>query len=377
LTTLIQSQSAFDELLAAIGADPIIAVDTEAASFHRYLDRIYLVQISSRGITAVVDPLAITDLGGLGAILADPAREIIFHDADYDLRILNRDYGFTATHLFDTRIAAQLLNEPGVGLAALLEKYLRVRLDKKFQRADWSIRPLSAGMLDYAAADTHYLPALRDLLREKLEQAGRWSWAVEEFRLLEEVRWTTPGPAAEAYLRMKGAKTLKGRALLVLRDLYAWRESVARELDRATFRVMSNEVLLAMAETPPTTLAEIRAIKGVSVDLVTRRGADILGAIRRGQETPASEIPVFERTRRPSRDPEFDAALDRLKLARNEAAVRLGLAPGVLCPNGALEAVARARPTSQDEVAALPGFRRWQAVAIGAELVQALTAPGK
>ena len=118
-------------------------------------------------------------------MLADPAVEIVFHDADYDLRLLDREYGFRANNLFDTRIAAQLLNEPGVGLAALLEKYLGVRLDKRFQRADWSARPLSAEMLAYAASDTRHLPELRDILRPQLEARGRLDWAEEEFGLLD------------------------------------------------------------------------------------------------------------------------------------------------------------------------------------------------
>jgi ribonuclease D len=124
-----------------------------------------------------VDPLAITDLSLVGEILADPQIEVVFHDADYDLRLLAHEYGFRGANLFDTRIAAQLLNEPGVGLAALLEKYLGVRLDKRYQRADWSARPLTPEMLDYAAADTRHLPELRDLLREQLVQRGRWQRA--------------------------------------------------------------------------------------------------------------------------------------------------------------------------------------------------------
>ena len=201
---------AFDALIGGFQHEPLLAADTEAASFHRYRDRIYLIQLSSRSETAVVDPLAVHELGGLGTLLSNPKIEIIFHDADYDLRILDRDYGFRAVNLFDTRIAAQLLNEPGIGLAALLEKYVGVKLDKRFQRADWSVRPLKPGMLQYAADDTRFLPLLRDLLKEKLIAADRWSWAQEEFELLEGVRWNTAGPPEEAYLRMKGARSLKG-----------------------------------------------------------------------------------------------------------------------------------------------------------------------
>ena len=217
----ILTAPAFDALIGRLQHEPLLAVDTEAASFHRYRDRIYLIQLSSRSETAVVDPLAVDNLSGLGTLLSNPSAEIIFHDADYDLRILDRDYGFHAVNLFDTRIAAQLLNEPGIGLAALLEKYVGVKLDKRFQRADWSVRPLKPGMLQYAADDTRFLPVLRDMLKERLVAADRWSWAKEEFELLEGVRWNAGGPPEEAYLRMKGARSLKGRQLAVLRSLFA------------------------------------------------------------------------------------------------------------------------------------------------------------
>ena len=122
---MIQSQAELEALFARLRGVPLLAVDTEAASFHRFTDRVYLLQISSREETAVVDPLAVENLAPLGRVLADPAVETVFHDADYDLRLLDREYGYHASSLFDTRIAAQLLNEPGVGLAALLEKFER------------------------------------------------------------------------------------------------------------------------------------------------------------------------------------------------------------------------------------------------------------
>src|SRR6185295_19621316 len=176
---------------------------------------------------------AVESLAPLSLVLADPEVEIVFHDADYDLRLLDREYGFRATGVFDTRIAAQLLNEPGVGLAALLEKYLGVRLDKRFQRADWSARPLSAPMLTYAASDTRHLPELRDILKAQLEAKGRLGWAMEEFALLDDIRGTQTD-AEPGYLRIKGAKTLKGRQLAVLQELFAWRDGVAQRSDRAT-----------------------------------------------------------------------------------------------------------------------------------------------
>jgi ribonuclease D len=352
-----------------IRAEPLVAVDTEAASFHRYHDRIYLIQISTRSRTAVLDPLAVSDLAALGEILAQPGTETLFHDADYDLRILDRDYGFRARHVFDTRIAAQLLNEPGIGLAALLEKYFGVRLDKKYQRADWSRRPLTPEMLAYAASDTRYLPALRDVLKEQLAARGRWSWAEEEFGLLEQVRWTDPGPPAEAFLRIKGARTLKGRSLAVLRELYDWREEVARNLDRATFRVMGNETLMALAERQPHDRAGLQGIPGLSSEGVARRGEELLAAVARGLAANPDSLPVIERGRRPPRDPEFDALVERLKEARNAAALRLDLATGVLCPNATLEGIARIRAQSPEALLTVPGIRRWQVEVLGGEFL--------
>jgi ribonuclease D len=372
---VIRTGAELAALAGRLRSEPLLAVDTEAASFHRYLDRVYLLQISSREETAVVDPLATEGLGPIGELLADPAIEIVFHDADYDLRLLHREYGYTAKNLFDTRIAAQLLNEPGVGLAALLEKYLDVRLDKRFQRADWSARPLSPEMLDYAASDTRYLPRLRDILRQRLEERGRLAWGQEEFALLEDIRPTPADQAEPGWLRLKGAKALRGRELAILRELWEWREAAARRADRATFRILNNEPMLAMAKNAPTELAALKAIPGVSSDQAERRGRDLLAAIRRGLELPEGDLPRLTRPPRRVPDLAYEERLERLKAARNQLAQEYDLAPGVVCPNGTLEAIARLDPKSAAELGSVTELRRWQLREFGEELLQALQGP--
>jgi ribonuclease D len=153
----LDTSSTVDTFFASIASSRILALDTEGASFHRFVDRIYLLQLSTREQTAIIDPLPVGKPAGLGRLLEDPGVEIVFHDADYDLRLLHQDYGWHTRHIFDTRVAAQLLGIRAFGLAALLEKYFGVKLDKKHQRADWSMRPLTQGMLDYAAQDTIHL----------------------------------------------------------------------------------------------------------------------------------------------------------------------------------------------------------------------------
>ena len=372
--SLVASAAELERALTELSREPLLAVDTEAASFHRYYDRVYLVQLSSRSRTVIIDPLAVGELGRLGAILADADVEVVFHDADYDLRLLDQQYGFRARRIFDTRIAAQLLNEPGIGLAALLEKYLAISLDKRFQRADWSIRPLSRDMLRYAADDTRHLPALRDILRDRLTSLGRLSWAEEEFSLLEEVRWGSSDGEEPGYLRVKGAKLLRGRSLAALRELYQWRDETAARADRAAFRIINTEPLLEIAKTLPTDVTALRAIRGVGQDLVERRGRDILAAVRRALELPEQELPRIERGTRRVADPAFDARVEQLKAKRNELAIRLNLAPGVLCPNATLEAIARAVPRSLEELRAIPGVRRWQVETVGQDLLAAMSA---
>jgi ribonuclease D len=372
---LIQSQDELAGLFERLRAEPLLAVDTEAASFHRYRDRVYLLQLSSRQETAVVDPLAVTSLAPLGAVLADPNIEIVFHDADYDLRLLAHEYGFGGANLFDTRIAAQLLNEPGVGLAALLEKYLGVRLDKRYQRADWSARPLTSEMLEYAAADTRHLPVLRDLLRDRLRERGRLEWAEEEFELLTTARRSVLEPSEPGYLRIKGAKALNGRAQAVLRELFQWREELARRTDKAAFRILNNEPMVFMAKAPPTELAALKAIKGIGQEQADRRGKEILAAVQRGLEIPDRDLPRMERPLRRQPDAAYEARLERLKSARNALATQYNLAPGVLCPNGVLEAIARVNPTTLEQMAEIRELRRWQLREMGGALLAAVHQP--
>ena len=360
-----------EKFTAGIAGVAEIALDTEGASFHRFVDRIYLLQMSTRDRHAVIDPLPIGRPAGLGALLESPDVEVVFHDADYDLRLLQQDYGWKIKHIFDTRIAAQLLGYTAFGLAALLERFFGVKLDKKHQRADWSMRPLSADMLDYAAQDTRFLLELKDMMSAELEQMGRMPWAREEFGLLEGTRWADEEPGM-AFLRLKGARDLTRRELAVLRELVPWRDIVAGQLDRATFRVLGNEQLLAIARAQPSSRDALGKIKGMPRGILEQRGSELLDGVKRALAVPESELPKFARAARWDRDPEFDARVSALKAARDEAAKRLALDPGVLCSRDRMEAVARRNPASAQEVGEVTELRRWQVDVLAEAFVMAL-----
>lgn len=370
--TYIDTPEGLRAMVARLRDLPLVAADTEAAGYHRYFDRLSLVQLSSRDEHFLVDPQAVTDLLPLAELFEDPLIETIFHDADYDLRILDRDAGLRVIGLFDTQIAAAFLGERSLGLGSIVEKYLGLKLPKEFQRADWGERPLSEGMKQYAATDTAHLPELRDRLVEALEKRGRMEWAREEFTRREQTRWTEPEEGREAFLKMKGARDLTSRGLAILRELYEWREGVAKERDQATFRVLGNQALLEMSASPPDSERELSKYTGLSEGMAQRRGREIMAAVRRGQEVPDGSLPRFPPAKRWDRDPDFDARVDALKNARNRQAEVLDLDGGFLMSRALLEEVARARPNSEAELAAVSGVRRWQVEALGPQLLRVL-----
>lgn len=357
-----------------IGASPLFAADTEAAGFHRFRDRICLLQLSTREETFVVDTLALDDLAPLRESFADPAVEVVFHDAEYDLRLLSRDLGIRVRGLFDTKVAAQFVGEPAIGLAKLLERHLGIHLDKKYQRADWAQRPLAPPLLEYAAMDTRHLPALRDILRDALEAMGRLHWAEEEFRIHEATEPAAAEPSGdEAYLRLKGIRDLHPRQRAALRELYAWREELGRERDVAPFRIASNEALVELARHMPDSVPAARAIPTVPRTLIGRHGPELVACIRRAKAIPESELPVRpEPTGRRAPDPEFESLVDRLREARDEAARATGLDRGFLLPRHQLEQIAREKPTSLAALAEVQGMRRWQVEAAGELVLEAL-----
>jgi ribonuclease D len=374
---LIDTIADLEKLAEQLAGEPLIAADTEAAGYHRYLDTICLLQLSTRDRTWLVDTVALGSLNPLADAFEDPGVEVIFHDADYDLRLLDRDFGIQVGGLFDTKIAARFLGERSFGLASLLGGALGIQMEKKHQRADWAKRPLSQELLDYAAMDTKYLPQLRDRLRDRLVEMGRLHWAEEEFRISEQTRWTPPENDDDGFLRLKGARDLDRRGLAALRELYQWRETVARERDAAPFRVLSNEILIETARHQPADADALRSVPRLAAANARRWGDALLTAVDRARSLPEDALPERPRSqRRAQRDPEFDVVVERLKAARDAAADRLSLESGFLMPRAQLEEIARRQPATEAELGAIDGIRRWQVEAAGQALIQALERNG-
>lgn len=358
-----------------------IALDCEAAGFHRYSDRLCLVQLTTERATYLIDPLAFDASEVLRPPLEDPNLTVVMHGADFDLRLLSRDLRIRLHGLFDTQIAAQLLGEETLGLAGLLESRFGMRLSKKFQRADWAERPLSDGMLEYAADDTRHLMRLADWLTAELAEARRLGWAKEECRALEAAAGELPKDEEpeDPILRIKGARHLSARQITALREALAWRDEIARARDRALFRVIAEGPLIDAVAAQPRTVSDLVAIKGFPQRLAEEEGAGLIQRLDRVTLMKDDELRGYPRAPRRGgfrSTPEMEALAERLKDARNRKADELRLPRGTLLSNSTLMEIARAAPRSVEALAQVEGVRPWKAEALGEDFVKLIRGVG-
>ncbi len=380
--TMITTPAGLADLMAALQSPAVVglplAIDTEADSMHHYREKVCLLQLTVDGRNWIIDPLADLDLEPLIRLLEE--RDLLLHGADYDLRLLGRAWRFRPRRVFDTMLAAQLLGWEQFGLAALVRELCAVELPKDFQRADWSRRPLPETLLDYAAADTHYLPRVAAELRRRLEKKGRLPWHAETCaRLLEATARVRPDegePAPDAW-RIKGGKHFTGRAAAVLRELWLWRERTARRLDLPPFKIAGADLLLEQArwaaahpeggyERTPKRPAWLRGARERSFE----------AALRRAWELPPDEFPDPPRARTGERmSPAEELLLRRAAARRDEVAARLEISPGVLAPRESLKALVRRRFELDFDADELPPLMRWQSECLREPIRRVLSDP--
>src|SRR4030043_564567 len=223
----IQTLPRLEEVARILGQVKIIGVGLEADSLYHFFEKVCLIQIATEYASYVMDPLALRDLSALHPVFSNPRIRKVFHGADYDIRSLYRDFRFEVKNLFDTQLACKFLGLRESGLEALLRSRFHVELNKKYQRADWSQRPLSPEMVEYAAMDGMYLIPLARSREKEWERRSRLSWVEEECLFLSKVRFTLPSHAP-LYLKVKGAFLLDPRSLAVLEALLELREPRAQ-----------------------------------------------------------------------------------------------------------------------------------------------------
>ena len=366
----VDDTAALREMLIHLRGVDRISVDLESDSYHHYAEKIALLQISDGETIFILDPFNL-DLERVAPLLREKSIEKVFHDVDYDGRMLLTFLGVKPEPVFDTMIAARILGKEKVGLADLLCEYFDIELDKGFQKADWSRRPLGREMLEYAALDVAYLGRLRDSLAADIAAAGRADWAREEFdRLLGNLE---PMPARKAtFTRVKGARNLSPRQLAVLQKLLEWREEVAERMDVPTFKVIGTERLLHIAEKQPRSRRGLEASQILSERQAARFAGDIMRAVDMGMKVPDTKLPGFPKPVHQRRDFAAEKILKEFKKARDRRAEELGLDPGFLLPNAVLKALARQKPADLREIEESGLLKRWQMGAMGDALTACL-----
>jgi ribonuclease D len=358
------------QLATQLQAETIIAVDLEADSMHNYQEKVCLLQFSTSEMTVLVDPLAVPDLSILKTVLADPSIRKIFHAADYDIRCLARDFDIIIDGLFDTMISSQFLGEERFGLADMLNKHFGLELDKKYQRADWSKRPLTEGMIRYAGGDTSHLHQLSEILERQLIDIGRLEWVKEEFKILEKVRFAVhEGPQ---FLRFKGAGTLHPRQLAVVEQLLQWRDIEAQRRDCPLYKVLGNKVILELAKIMPDNQRTLDKVTGMSPRLGERYGRNLLAGIAAARALPEAELPLYPRSERREKDPLVEKRFNDLKNWRKKASAAFKLDPGVLINNATLEELARKKPVDESGLSQIKLLKNWQRKELGSGILKTI-----
>lgn len=309
-----------------------LALDTEADSLHCYHEKLCLVQIATPEFSELLDPLADVPLQDF--IAAVNHKHVVFHGADYDLRLLNRHGDFQPARLFDTMLAARLAGEVHVGLAALVKKFFSIELCKASQKANWAQRPLSSQMLDYALSDVQYLLQIEDILTERLSLLGRMKW-LEEWvdRMMESCR-NIKEKDPEQRWRITGMARLGQRAQAVGRALWFWRDAEASSWDRPPFYVLSNSDILRIAE------AAVEGRPFSTPRFPRTRRERFEATLEQALALPESDWPVSEKRRRPKPDPNFSKRFDSMKARRDKVARELELEPALIAPKAAMESFA-------------------------------------
>jgi ribonuclease D len=368
---IISTPDSLERLVRSFCSEPVLAFDLEADSMHHYKEKVCLIQVATSVEAVLIDPLSLPDISSLASILVDPAIRKVFHGADYDVRSMRRDFSVQVNNLFDTMIACQFLGEKEVGLAAVLKKRFGVELDKRYQKADWSKRPLEPAMIAYAAADTSLLVALYRQLESELVAKGRLFWVEEESELLSQAA-AVERSNKPLYFRFKGADKMDPRTLAILEELLQLRDQKARISDRPPFKILSHETLCVLAEKKPRKNADLFGISGLSVKQIDRYGAEIIQAVGRGVGLADDRLPSFPRPARLRRDRHKVERCKKLKLWRESKSAELGIYAGIMANNTLLEALSDIFPRDMEELEKIPGLRRWQKMEFGEELLAEL-----
>jgi len=372
---LVKNRSTLSRVATKLEKEKSIGVDLEADSLFHYQEKVCLIQISTPSKNILVDPLSLDDLSPLSPIFADPNIQKVFHGADYDIRSLYRDFGIEVNALFDTQIAAKFLGIMETGLASLLRERLGVLVDKKYQKRDWSQRPLPDAMLAYAVTDTLHLLPLSRILENELRERDRLFCVEEECELLSKVRPVSPNDNP-LFLKFNGARKLDPRGLALLESILQLRDDTAKRRDRPPFKVLVNEAIMEIVEKRPITEKDLEPIKGLSARQIKSLGQSLLKNTAESLSLPESDLPAFPKNRNRRISSKVSKRVKAFKEWREERAKEMGMDPSLVCTNAQIMSIALAHPKARKDLEGIDTVRAWQRKLFGTEICALLKGIG-
>jgi ribonuclease D len=351
----IDSVPALLETSHALSKSSTLSIDTESNSLYVYREQVCLLQISSNNTDYLIDTLALKDLSPLAPIFANPKQEKIFHAAEYDIICLKRDYGFTFANIFDTMVASRILGETAIGLGSLLLSRLGITVEKKYQRANWGIRPLTQSMLEYARHDSQFLDPLRIILEQELKERNLWDLALEDFHLGCEAGAHTQAPTPVSCWKVAGSAEISPSEAAILQVLCDYREEQASKYNVPPFKILGNDVLVDLCKEPPTKIDEMLNYRGITQHILHSFGAGIMQSIQTGQAAPPLLRPI-----KPRPDEHFLRRFDALKEWRKLKGKELKVESDVILPRDFLELIAFENPVTLQKLHVLMAKIPWR-----------------
>jgi ribonuclease D len=351
-----------DELAAAaheMAQHRLIGIDTESNSMYCYFEKVCFVQVQAGATAFIIDTVAVRDLEPLRDVFADPEITKVLHGADYDVVCLKRDFGLSFAGLFDTMLAAQFLEKPALGLAALCDSYLGARLDKSLTRHNWALRPIQQKHLHYLCGDVLHLENLFERLLDEIDARDLYPELRCEFERVADLEWSRREFDPERYTKIRGALDLDPVGRAALRELFAAREAIARELDLPAFMVLNPEHMVEVAVRRPQRPADLMPLVRAHRRLAPTHFAALTESVARVARGEVSLEPAAK-PRRPRRDPREQKCEEGLRRWREKIA-KIEQRPTIaILPNHVIAEVLERRPRTLDELAAIPyiGDRR-------------------
>lgn len=377
---MIDTQDDLDALVRRLSDVPVIAIDCEMDSMFAYRTSLCVVQVGDGEREALIDAMADLDMRGFSELFTSPDVVAVFHGGENDVGLLRAQWGCEFAKIFDTMAASQVLGHDGVGLAAVLKRHFDVHVSKKFQKADWRVRPLPAEQAEYARMDVRHLIELRDILLDELEELGRVEEAESEFDRIRAAHHEAKPFDPDSWGRCKTVKKIDAKRRGVFREVFVARDAIASRRNWAPYRVMQESTVAELARRAPRDVESLRSLRGVSRRLDADDLAALADAVERGLELGEVPIPRSRRGWSPGQaaggplTPEQQALFDKLREWRVQRAEQRGVDVARVATNGLLAAIARAHPTSRDELAAVDGMEPWRMREYGEDLTKILRA---